>query len=164
MSVEFEDYSIQVKGAIKDAAKKWLEEAAGEIESQAKRNMPSGHWYAQQKAAFDHRVDTSALEAHIGNPMEEALWTEFGTGEFAVNGDGRKGYWVYVKGSGKGGSTGGKSYTLEEAKRVMAMMQSDGIDAHITKGQRPHRPLQSAFTSLKSALIRRAENIMKGLG
>lgn len=164
MSIEFEDYSFQVKGAINDAAKKWLEEASGEIESQAKRNMPAGQWYAQQKNAFEHKVNEAALEATIGNPMEEALWTEFGTGEFAVNGDGRKGYWVYVKGSGKGGSTGGKSYTLEGAKRAMAIMQSKGIDAHITKGQQPHRPLQSAFTSLRSALIRRAEEIMKGLG
>ena len=164
-NVRFEDNSIKVKEALGDAAISYLYEAAGELEAQTKRNMPPGQWFARQKGEWTYKVDEGRLEAKVGNPMQQSLWTEFGTGEYAAKGDGRKGYWVYVKGSdGSTTSKGGNSYTLAEAKRIVAMMRADGLDAHYTKGQSPKRPLENAFTSLKSALIRRAEQIMKGLG
>ena len=162
MSVEFTDYSAKVKSALNDAAVAYLYEAAGELEAQTKRNIPPGQWFAQQKNAWNHIVDESKCEAVIGNPMEQSLWTENGTGEYALNGDGRKGYWVYVKGSGGSTTTkGGKQYTLKEAKQIVAMMRSDGLDAHYTKGQSAKRPLYKAFTALKSKLIRRAEQVLK---
>lgn len=162
--VQFRDFSIQVKEAMNEKCIAYLHEAAGELEAQAKRNMPPGQWFAQQKGQWTYKVDESKLEATVGNPMEQALWTEFGTGEHAINGDGRKGYWVYVKGSGGSvTSTGGKQYSLQEAKRIVAMMRADGLDAHYTKGQTAKRPLFNAFTSLKAALIRRAETVLKGL-
>lgn len=163
MSVEFTNNSIRVKEAMQEACVAYLHEAAGEIQTQAAQNMPPGQWYAQQKAKWDYVVDENKLEATVGNPMQQSLWTEFGTGEYALHGDGRKGYWVYVKGSdGFATSTGGKSYTLNKAKQIVAMMRADGLDAHYTKGQTPKRPFQSAFDSLKSALIRRAEEALKG--
>ena len=162
MSVHFTDNSVHVKKALEEAAIAYLYEAGGELEAQTKRNMPPGQWFAQQKGQWKYVVDESKKEAVVGNPMEQSLWTEFGTGEHAINGDGRKGYWVYVKGSvGSTSSTGGKQYTLEEAKRIVAMMRADGLDAHYTKGQTAKRPLFNAFTSLKSALIRRAEDVLK---
>lgn len=36
--IEFEDFSIEVKAALEDTARNFLEEAASEIESQARRN------------------------------------------------------------------------------------------------------------------------------
>ena len=162
MSVQFTDNSAQVKAALDAAVIAYLHEAGGELEAQTKRNMPSGQWFAQQKGQWAYKVDESKKEAVIGNPMEQSLWTEFGTGENAINGDGRKGYWVYVKGSGgSSSSTGGKQYTLQEAKQIVAMMRSEGLDAHYTKGQKAKRPLFNAFNSLKSALIRRAEDVLK---
>ena len=162
MPVVFEDNSIQVMDALNDACIAYLHEAAGELEAQTKRNMPNGQWYAQQKGQWTNVVDESKLEATIGNPMEQSIWTELGTGEYALNGDGRKGYWVYVKGSdGSTTSHGGKQYTLAEAKQIVAMMRSEGLEACYTKGQTPKRPLFNAFTSLKSTLIRRAEQVLK---
>ncbi len=162
MSVTFTDNSIKVKEALNGAVIAYLHEAAGELEAQTKRNMPTGQWYAQQEGKWTYVVDETNLEATVGNPMEQSLWTEFGTGEHAIHGDGRKGYWVYVKGSGGSStSTGGKQYTLKEAKKIVAMMRADGLDAHLTKGQEAKRPLFNAFTSLKSALIRRAEEVLK---
>lgn len=161
--VEFHDFSIQVKDALESACISFLHEAAGELEAQTKRNFDqlSGQWHAQQKNAWEYHVDESKLEATVGNPMQQAIWTEFGTGEYAANGDGRKGYWVYVKGDEGSAnvSTGGKSYTLEEAKRIVAMMRADGLDAHLTKGQKPKRPFQNAFTTVKPKIIKRAETI-----
>lgn len=168
MAVEFHDFSVSVKAAIDDAMKAYLYEAAGELEAQTKRNVPGGNkFYPQQKNAWTYKVDESKGEAVVGNPLESSLWTEFGTGEYALHGDGRKGYWVYVNdGSVNIGSSytykGGKQYTLQEAKETVAYLRAKGLDAHYTKGQTPKRPLFKAFESLKEPLKKRAEQILKG--
>ena len=165
MPVKFEDNRITVKAALEDAAVAFLYEAAGEVVSQVQRNLSSekGRWHSDQAERWQYIVDEGKLEAIVGNPMERSLWTEYGTGEFADGGKGRKGYWVYVKGEGSSDSPpkGGKEYTLEEAKRIMAMMRADGLDAHITSGQKPKRPLKKAFTKTRPKIIKRAEEIMK---
>ena len=132
MSVEFEDFSIQVTDAIEDAALRFLEEAASEIESSAKRN--SRVKTGQLKGSWKHIVDESAYEATVGSPLQNAIWEEFGTGEYAVNGDGRKGGWRY---------------------------QDDNGDWHYTTGKQPNRTLQRAFESKKSKIINRAKQIFR---
>ncbi len=132
-SVEFTDNSIKVKTALSDAAISFLYEAAGEMEAQAKRNQTRVDT-GQTKNAWTHVVDESKGEAVIGNPLENAIWEEFGTGENALNGDGRKGGWAYKDNKG---------------------------EWHFTKGKTPLRPLYKAFTSLKSKLINRAGQILK---
>ena len=165
MSVEFEDYSVRVKEAIDEAANAWLYEAGGEMETQTKNRMPQGTWFGYIKRAWAYRVDESKKEVVVGNPLEPSLWVEFGTGEHALHGDGRKGYWIYVKDGSTPGQSytykGGKSYTLAEAKEIVAMMRADGLDAHYTNGQKPHRPFQQAFNSLKNPLKKRAQEIFR---
>ena len=114
--VIFENFSIQVQTAIENNINIALEEAAGEMESQVKRRtrVDTG----QTKNSFQHKVDTATHTAYIGSNEENAIWEEFGTGEYAINGNGRSGYWVFVKGQ-KGSKKIGKSYTLEEAKDIM---------------------------------------------
>lgn len=116
--VQFEDFSIRCKGAINSATERALEEAAGEIEAEAKRGtrVDTG----QTKNAWAHRVDGGT--ATIGNPLENAIWEEFGTGEYATKG-GRKGGWVYQS------EKDGKWYR--------------------TKGKKPTHALQNAFTKLR---------------
>lgn len=135
MSVQFQDFSIQVKDALDDKALQFLEEAASEIESAARRNsrVASG----QLKGSWAHLTDDSAYEATVGSPLQNAIWEEFGTGEYAAHGDGRKGGWSY---------------------------QDDAGDWHHTRGKRPNRTLQRAFDSTKAAIIRRAQEIFKELG
>lgn len=135
MSVQFEDFSIQVRDALDDKALQFLEEAASEIESAARRNsrVDSG----QLKGSWAHLTDDSAYESTIGSPLQNAIWEEFGTGEYAAAGDGRKGGWSY---------------------------QDDAGDWHHTKGKTPNRTLQRAFDSTKAAIIRRAKEIFKELG
>lgn len=134
MAVEFTDNSARVKAAINDAAIAYLYDAAGELEAQTKRNQEIRVKTGQTKNAWTYTVDESKGEAVIGNPQENAIWEEFGTGEYALNGDGRKGGWVYKDNKG---------------------------EWHFTMGKTPLRPFYKAFTSLKSKLIRRAEQIMK---
>ena len=132
--VEFIDNSIKVNRAIKDAALQFLHEASGEIESSAKRNsrVDTG----QLKNSWSHIVDESAGESIVGSPLENAIWEEFGTGEYAVNGDGRKGGWFYKDAKGEG---------------------------HFTHGKKPNRTLERAFTANKAKIEARAESIFKGL-
>jgi hypothetical protein len=128
--VEFEDFSIQVKKAIEEKALKFLEEAASEVESQARRNsrVDTG----QLKGSWTHVVDESAQKATIGSPLENAIWEEFGTGEYALHGDGRKGGWYYVDDAGNG---------------------------HFTHGKTPNRTLQRAFDQKKTVIQKRANQI-----
>lgn len=104
--VEFHDNTVAVTGAIKEAAIAFLKEAAGELQSQTQRNtrVDTG----QTKGAWNYEVNESELEAIVGNPLENAIWEEMGTGEYALNGNGRKGGWYYVDAKGKGHFTHGK--------------------------------------------------------
>ena len=133
MAVQFQDFSIQVKAALGDAADLFLEEAASEIQSAAARasRVATG----QLKGSWDHRVDSGAKYAEVGSPLENAIWEEFGTGEYAMGGNGRKGGWFYVDAKGEG---------------------------HFTRGKTPNRTLHKAFTASKAKVIRMAEQIIKG--
>ena len=133
MSVEFWDNSVQVKAALSEAAIAYLYEAGGELEAQVKRNSRVGT--GQLKNSWTYKIDESDGVCTVGSPLENAIWEEFGTGEFAVNGDGRKGGWYY-----KDKKTGKFVHTF---------------------GKKPNRAFQSAFNSLKSALITRAEQVLK---
>lgn len=130
--IEFTDNSIKVKAAMSDAMTAWLNEAALAIESQVKQNTAVDT--GQTKGSWDHSVDESKGEAVVGSPLENAIWEEFGTGEYALNGNGRKGGWFYEDDKGNG---------------------------HFTHGKKPRRALHRAFESKKTAVIRRAEQIMK---
>ena len=160
MAVEFHDFSIKVTEALEECAVQFLEEASSEIESQAKKN--SDFAPRSLKNEWDHIVDEGEKEATIGHPKQLALWMEFGTGEFAKNGDGRKGYWIYIEGQGSSAGSNSRSYSsLEEAKQAMAILRSKGLPAHITKGHKPMRMLESAFETKKSKIIKRANKIFK---
>lgn len=135
MSVEFEDYSVEVRDAMESAAIAFLNEAAGELQARTRRNsrVDTG----QTKGSYDYNVDDGDLKAIIGSNLENAIWEEFGTGEYALHGDGRKGGWFYEDERGVG---------------------------HFTHGKTPNRPLHNAFTTLKSKIIRMAEEKFKGVG
>lgn len=137
--VVFEDYSIQVKQCLEDEVIAYLHEAGGEVVSQTQRNMDRlpGEWFKKQQGSWRYIVDADAKECIIGNPLEESIWTEFGTGEYALKGNGRKGGWIY----------------FDEKRK----------EYRKTFGQSPKRPLFTAFNSLKETLIRRAEDFFKEL-
>lgn len=158
--VKFTDNSLEVMNAIEQAAIKFLHEAAGELEAQSKRNtrVDTG----QLKQSWDYKIDKSKLIAYIGNPLENAIWEEFGTGEFAVNGDGRKGYWVFVKGGGVK-SNSPKTYTLEQAKRIVAILRKKGLEAYYTKGKRGTRAFEKAKTTVKPKINSIAKEAFKNV-
>jgi hypothetical protein len=135
--VKLFDYSVEVQSALAELAYQAVEEACGELESQVKRNTKVDT--GQTKNAWTHRVVESMMAGEcrgtVGNSMENSIWEEFGTGEYALNGNGRKGGWFYEDEWGIG---------------------------HFTHGKHPRRPFHNAYTSLKSKLIKHMQDIFKG--
>lgn len=132
MSLEFQDNRVAVKEALKSAGIAFIHEACGELQARTQRNsrVDTG----QTKGSYEYVVDESKCEGKIGSNLENAIWEEFGTGEYALHGDGRKGGWVYKDAKGK---------------------------YHHTYGKTPNRPMNNAFTALKSKLIKRYGDILR---
>lgn len=122
--IRFEDYSKQVIDAIDRGILNALEEVSGELEGRVKDNtrVDTG----KTKASWSHRVDESKFEAYVGSNYENAIWEEFGTGIYALNGNGRKDVpWVYQSEDGKWHRTNGK-----KPSRALKLA-SDNIDSLI---------------------------------
>lgn len=166
MSVEFIDFSSEVKAGMEEAIIAGLYEAAGELEAMTIRNSRQSHSYGDIRATalWDHMVDEGKMEAYVGSPHEAGYWEEFGTGEHALNGDGRKGWWVYVKGqpSGKGGQSYPTKAKAEEAAEFLRKVKK--LDAYATNGIDPNRPLHRAFTTGASIVQEILESKLKGMG
>ena len=131
--VEFEDYSLEVKAAMEDAVIAYLHEAGSTLQKQAADNTRVGT--GETAGKWDYIVDEGERKCTIGNPLENSIWEEFGTGEYALKGNGRKGGWHYKDDEGKW---------------------------HHTWGKTPTRAFHNAFITKKAAIIRRAEQVLKG--
>ena len=73
--------------------------------------------------------------SYTGSDIENAIWEEFGTGEYALHGDGRKGGWVYKS-------------------------KKDGKFYH-TYGKTPRQPLTKAFQSVAPKIKKQLVNVIK---
>ena len=133
--IEFKDNRIEVKRAIDGKIGKFLVEASSLVVAQVASNtkVKTG----QTKNSWKSSINESKGEAVIGSELENAIWEEFGTGEYALEGNGRKDSWVYKD------KVTGKFYR--------------------TKGKRPKRALYKAFKSTKPLIIKRAEEVLKEL-
>ena len=163
-NVVFQDFSFEVKEALDETSIGWLYATAEEIKSQAQRNCKTDYEEGgkQLKGSYNTKVDEAKGEAQIGSPMEAAYWEEWGTGEYAAHGDGRKGWWIYIPGQESMG--GGRTYYDEmEAMMMAAYIQSRyGKKAYVTNGRRPNYTLENAFGVTKNPAISRLEELLKG--
>ena len=139
MPVTFESNVIEVSEKMSALAFSALEECAAEMESQVKRNTAVDT--GQTKNSWRHKITGSLMAgqylAVIGSDYENAIWEEYGTGEYALNGDGRKGGWWY-----------------QDPKW--------GVWIH-TKGKHPRRAFFKAYAALKNPIIARIQAIFGGL-
>ncbi len=132
MSIEFIDNSDKVQSMLEEALIAGLHDAGSIIMSQTKQNSRVAT--GQTKSAWVYVVDEGEMTATIGNPEENAIWEEFGTGEYALNGNGRKGGWFYKDEKGEG---------------------------HFTYGKKPMRMLHNAFVTKKNTVIKAFEQHIK---
>ena len=108
-------------------------------------------WYNRTGALkkFSHQVDMGEKCVFVGTNLKYAPYWEYGTGKYA-DGGGRQGYWVFVPGSENGDRVGSaKVYTEQQAKQIMAILQSKGVDAHMTDGIQPVHMLKRAVEDYK---------------
>ena len=124
----FEDNTVKVKKIASDAIEAALLEAAAEIVSQTARNTRVDTGKTKGSWAADVSQTDEGYTATIGSPEENAIWEEFGTGEYALHGDGRKGGWGY-----------------EDPKTGETVW---------THGKKPTRAFWKAFASVKPKIIK----------
>lgn len=162
--IVFEDNSAKVKNLMKDKCISLLYEVGGEMRSRVQRL--SRRKTSQTAGSYDYKVDESQLAVHVGSDFQNAIWEEFGTGTHAVNGDGRKGWWVYVTGSSSsGGTAGGKTYNSpKQAEMAVALLKEKGLDAHMTKGKKANRPLLRTMKYTAPRFKKNLEAKLKELG
>lgn len=134
VSIKFENHAKNCKDAINQAGLNFLEEAGGEVESQTKKNckVVTG----KTKGSFSHIVDEDSMTCAVGSNYENAIWEEFGTGIYAVEGDGRQTPWIWTDDKGQ---------------------------KHLTHGKKPRRMLFNAFNSLRSTIQSYAEEKFGGI-
>lgn len=132
--VELENNSVKVKESINDAVIAFLYEAGGEVVSQTQRRTPVD--LGQLKNSWEYKVDESKGEVTIGSGLQNAIWNEFGTGQYALHGDGRKTPWKYKDRKG---------------------------EWHTTKGKKPQRSFQHAWDFLQTKIKNALEAKLKGL-
>ena len=147
-NVKLEDFSVKAKDALDDAVCQFLEEAASELQSQIQEKTPVDT--GQLKGSWKHVVDESKKEATIGSPLENAIWTEFGTGEYALEGKGRKGGWLVPA-----------EELTPKAQSKMRLVVIDGKDFYLTYGKRPVRMMHNAFEENRAKIQRIADQIFK---
>lgn len=92
--MQFKDNSRQAKKAVKDAGIEWLTKSSHLVVDQAQALAPHDTGYLRD-VSISHEIDEAEMKATIGSSAEYSVLVEFGTGEFAENGGGRKGGWVY---------------------------------------------------------------------
>ena len=108
--ITFEDFSGEITEEIEKTINQWLEGASNELVSQVATRTRRGT--GETAGAWTYLVDKDNYSAYIGNPLQNAIWEEFGTGEYAFNGDGRKGgWWYFDEKKGKYKHTYGKTPT-----------------------------------------------------
>lgn len=156
--VEFIDNSVKIKDEIESLCYTFLEEAGAEIESQAVNNTRTQS--GQTKRKWGHRVDKSALEVKIGNSAENSIWEEYGTGEYALNGDGRKGGWWICS-----DDLDPKTRSLFDTKYHFKKRYGKGGKVfYYTKGKKGTRALYKAIKTKKPTIKSYGQSVFKGLG
>lgn len=131
---KFTNNSGKAKQQLQDAADKGLEAALMIMEARIKRNAPVN--LGDLRDSIDHKRSRTGdiTWGQVGSPLTYAIYVEFGTGEFAENGAGRKGGWVYQDPSGEWFFTWGqeaqhfirRAYQSERAKAEQIIARTLG--------------------------------------
>lgn len=133
--IKFENNSNKIIKELGNEIINALEEASGELEAEVKRNtkVKTG----KTKQSWQHTVDEQKYVAYVGSNYENAIREEFGTGIYALNGNGRKDVpWHYMDESGQW---------------------------HSTKGKKPRRAFKKAYLRLKPLIKKFFKERLKDL-
>ena len=84
-----------------DCSEEAMEAACLIVEAQAKALAPVSSGELRDKIDHTVKKENGKIFGKVGSPMFYAPYVEYGTGEFAENGAGRKGGWNYQDSSGE---------------------------------------------------------------
>lgn len=134
--IRFTNDSVKVARALEERLKGAMEEVGGELtaQTQTASRVDTG----QTKGSYSYKVSSTRKESSVtvGSDYINAIYEEYGTGEYAVKGDGRKDPWTY---KGRDGNF------------------------HRTRGKTPNKPMEKAFLASRARIIKRIESILRGL-
>lgn len=148
---KFEDNSIKVTEALDKVGDQWLEDATRVLHRQVIQNTRVDT--SQTKSSWKKVVEGD--KGIVGSTSENAIWEEFGTGHYAVEGNGRQTPW-YVPVEGY---TGHKKPTYNG--KVVIVYGKDGKAFYKTNGKKPTRALENAKNSTEKKIRKRLEQLVK---
>ncbi len=132
--VELKDYTDNVLSSFDKKVNAFLLEVKDSVASQTSLNSPVDTGGLSRSFLTDSFIDKNEKIAYIGSSLKYSIYQEFGTGEYALKGNGRKGGWVYKS------SKDGKFYH--------------------TKGAKPQRMLYKALLTKKPFIASQAKKIL----
>ena len=133
-TVELKDYTDKICSSFDKKANAFLLEIKDSVANQASLNSPVDTGELSRSFLTDSFIDKKEKTAYIGSSLKYSIWQEFGTGEYALEGNGRKGSWVYKS------IKNGKFYR--------------------TKGVKPQRMLYRALLTKKPMIANQAKNVL----
>lgn len=151
MSVEFTDNTAKVSAALSEGIVAFLHEIGSTTLKHVHRNsrVDTGN----TKGSYDYVVDEGENESTviIGSPLENAIWEEFGTGEYALHGDGRKGGWYIPE----------EKLNAKAKSKMKKVIGKNGKVYYYTRGKKPNQPLTKAFQTIKPKIKKQLVNVIK---
>lgn len=157
-NIRLENNVLEVVGMLEDQVIAFLIEASGELVSEIARNSRVAE--GQTKGSWEYHIDETNHTATIGSPLENAIWEEFGTGEYALKGDGRKGGWWIPVGVGENQIP---LSMVEKYKWIAKRFDENGNITHVfTKGKEPQQMLTRAWAKNEPKFKRHLESKLRG--
>ena len=160
MSIEFSglDELLESLDSIADIdrVKGALGKASALVERDAKIKAQSFGGNGDLSDSIKSTIETDGenIKGVVFTPLEYAPYVEYGTGLFREENP-QAGYWVYVKnGDSSKKAMSSKRYTLAEAKRIVALMRAEGLDATYTQGRHPTPYMRPALDENRDQILR----------
>lgn len=152
LAANIKAYQTQKVQEIKDV----VNEAALNIQREAKANLTRGGQVDTgnlRSRIVIEPATTDRLTLRVGTNVFYGIYIEFGTGIYAVNGDGRKTPWLIPVPIDELG-TGKKKYNWK-------IVEIDGQQFYFTRGAKPHPFLFPAFENERNKFKQRIEEVLK---
>lgn len=161
--VTLTDNTDLIRRAADEAIQRALERVGQFVEDEAKLELQKD----------PPRIDTGALRNSIthtvknrtvivGSNLSYSVYVHEGTGKYNSSGSTGDKYWVFVLNGNRQGTGSGKRYTYQEARRIVAILKSKGLDAHMTNGMKPNRFLRNAIMNNLDRIKKDVEKTLKG--
>ena len=173
--VTIEDHSDEILRELEEQKgtilKTWGVQGVSCVQEEIGKKIPrrADSWYTSKGGAglrgsisFQIKEDEDAV--YIGSNSEIAYFNELGTGKYHDSSDGksgRQGWWVFVPGSSEHRIGGGKIYTEAEARQIVAILRSKGLDAHMTQGIPPIHMIKDGIENNVDEFKGIMENVLK---